>query len=134
MIIGYAYVVGDILHIGHIRHLRNAKSLCDKLIVGVLTDEAVMEKKPKPILGLEERMRLVGELRTVDAVVAQETYSPMDNVHTLKPDILFESTSHTNPAYNPYGRMIVMPYLPGQSSSHIKEEIRGRGSEERKYE
>lgn len=126
MIIGYAYVVGDILHIGHIRHLRNAKSLCDKLIVGVLTDEAVMEKKPKPILGLERRMRLVGELRTVDAVVAQETYSPMDNVHALKPDILFESTSHAEPAHNPYGRTLVLPYFPGQSSSRIKEEIRGR--------
>lgn len=124
MIIGYAYVVGDILHTGHIRHLRNSRCLCDKLIVGVLTDEAVMEKKPKPVLGLEERMRLVGELKTVDAVVAQETYSPMDNVHALKPDILFESTSHREAGHNPYGRTLVLPYFPGQSSSHIKEEIR----------
>lgn len=124
MIIGYAYVVGDILHYGHILHLRNAKSLCDKLVVGVLTGEAVMEKKPKPAMSFEERLRIVGELGCVDAAVAQETYSPMDNVHTIKPDILFESSSHDEPGCNPYGRTISMPYFPTQSSTRIKEKVR----------
>lgn len=124
MIIGYAYVVGDILHFGHIQALKNAKSLCDKLIVGVLTDEAVMEKKPQPVISFEERLRLVGELESVDAVVAQETYSPMGNVHTIKPDILFETSTHDDPGHNPYGRTISMPYFPTQSSTKIKEKIR----------
>jgi len=126
MIIGYAYVVGDILHFGHIQTLRNAKSLCDRLIVGVLTDEAAMEKKPRPIISFEERLRIVGELASVDAVVAQATYSPMTNVHTIKPDILFESASHNEPGYNPYGRTISMPYFVSQSSNKIKAKVKER--------
>ena len=50
MKIVYAYVCGDILHEGHLLFLENAKALGDKLIVGVLTDEAVMEKKARPAL------------------------------------------------------------------------------------
>ncbi len=45
MILVYAYVCGDILHTGHLLQLRNAKALGDILVVGVLTDRAVMEKK-----------------------------------------------------------------------------------------
>ncbi len=50
MKIGYAYVVADLIHIGHLKHLQACQGLCDKLIVGVLTDGAVMEKKVKPII------------------------------------------------------------------------------------
>lgn len=124
--IGYTYVVGDVIHLGHIYYLRNAKALCDKLIVGVLTDEAVMEKKPRPAISFIERLRLVSELKSVDMVVAQETYSPMANVRTVKPDILIESSSHDKSSYNPYGRMVVLPYFPIQSSSQIKKVIRNR--------
>lgn len=126
LIIGYAYIVGDILHFGHIQYLRNCKALCDKLIVGVLTDEAVMEKKPKPAIGFKERFELTSELKSVDAVVVQEKYSPKDNVLFLKPDMLFESTSHGSYGYNPYGKITVIPYFPLQSSSKIKEAIRGK--------
>ena len=122
--IGYAYVVGDILHEGHLLALENCKSLCDKLIVGVLTDEATMEKKPRPITDFRERLRLVKALRFVDAVVAQETYSPIPNVHIIKPDILFESNSHNKPEENPYGRTHNMPYFSFQSSTKIKNKIK----------
>lgn len=57
--IGYAYVVADIFHIGHLRHLLNCKAMCDILIVGVLTDEATMEIKPRPIIPFEERIQVV---------------------------------------------------------------------------
>jgi len=123
-IIGYAYVVGDILHFGHIQHLKNCKALCDKLIVGVLTDKATMEKKPRPAISFKERLETVGELKSVDAVVSQETYSPARNVHAIKPDILFESTSHKEPNNNPYSRTISMPYFSIQSSTKIKQKIK----------
>jgi len=126
MIIGYCYVVGDILHFGHVQHLKNCKALCDKLICGVLTDQATMEKKSRPIIPFKERLELVGEIKSVDAVVAQETYSPAGNVEAIKPDILFESTSHKDPCKNPYGRTILMPYFPLQSSSLIKTKVKNR--------
>lgn len=123
--IGYAYVVGDIIHEGHLLYLTNCKGLCDKLIVGVLTDEAVMEMKPKPTMSFEQRMRVVGSLACVDAVVTQDKYSPLINVLELRPDILFESTSHDKeevPGFR--GRVIYLPYYPSESSTKIKERIK----------
>jgi len=121
--IGYAYVVADIFHVGHLIHLENCKAMCDFLIVGVLTDEATMEKKPQPIVSLEERMHIIFSLKCVDAAVVQETYSPRGNVDAIKPDVLFESASHEDPCFNPYGKTMVMPYYPKQTSTKIKQKI-----------
>ena len=120
--IGYAYVVGDILHRGHILYLKNCKALCDKLIVGVLTNKAVMEKKSKPILTLDERMLLVTPY--ADAIVPQNEYSPTKNCQLLHPDILFESESHKEWGNNYDRKTIGMPYYPEQSSTKIKEKIK----------
>ena len=124
MTLGYAYVVADIFHIGHLRHLLNCKSVCDILVVGILTDEATMEKKPLPIIPFEERIQIVSALECVDVVVAQETYSPKDNVNSIKPDYLFESASHEDPHINALGETLVMPYYPTQSPTMIKERVR----------
>ena len=128
----YAYVVADLLHVGHVLALENAKALGDKLIVGVLIDEAVMEKKKKPILSFSERMRLIKSLKCVDCVVAQNDYSPENNLCLIKPNIHMESDSHSDndlqkiyklcKLYNI--RVIKMPYYPEQSSTNIKEEIK----------
>ena len=126
MIIGYAYVVADIIHFGHLLHLKNCKSLCDRLIVGVLTDKATMEKKQKPIIPFKERLEIVSELKCVDSAVAQETYAPDNNVNQIRPDILFESNSHATPSENSWGKTIMMPYFPSQSSTHIKDLVRRR--------
>jgi len=131
----YAYVVGDLLHIGHVLALENAKEFGDKLIVGVLTDEAVMEKKSKPVIGFSERMRVIKALRCVDVIVPQKTYSPIENVKTIKPNILMESDSHTEEdleeTYNVCEKLeieiIKMPYYPLQSSTKIKKEIEKGG-------
>lgn len=128
MTIGYAYVVGDIVHRGHLIHLRNCSKLCDVLFVGVLTTEACMEKKSKPVLDLSERMDIIGSLEFVTVAVCQNEYSPLENCKAIKPDILFESTSHKEMAANNFmksvgGRVIVMPYFTDQSSTNIKEKI-----------
>lgn len=125
MIIGYAYVVGDILHEGHLLHLQNCRALCDKLIVGVLTGDAVMERKPKPAMSFEQRIRIVASLECVDAAVTQDKYSPLVNILELRPDILFESTSHEKEDFPGFrGRVICLPYYPSESSTKIKERIR----------
>jgi glycerol-3-phosphate cytidylyltransferase len=143
MIIVYAYVCGDILHEGHLLQLRNAKALGDKLIVGVLTDKAVMEKKVKPIMSFSERLRLVQSIKYVDCAVPQDDYSPINNLLALQPDIHMESASHMGNKYLEElkekfkGRIIMTPYYPEQSSTKIKESIInnwGHNSTEKKQE
>ena len=125
MIVGYAYIVGDLLHVGHLLHLTNCKRLCDRLVVGVLTDEAAMEKKPRPVIPFVERINLVGQLRPVDAVVPQTTYSPLTNLLEIRPDVLFECQLHEIRDYPEFdGRVMAMPYYPDRSSSAIKMKIR----------
>ena len=134
MKIVYSYYVLDLVHRGHLKMMENAKAIAGKdgkLIVGILTDEAVMEKKPKPIVSFDERFDLANAIKYVDLVVAQETYSPLPNVKKIKPDILMESTSHTDEAIEEArevmesigGKVIVIPYYPPQSSSDIKNSI-----------
>jgi len=130
MIIIYAYVCGDILHEGHLLALENAKAMGDKLIVGVLTDNAIMEKKPAPVVPFTERIQLVRSLKCVDCAVPQENYSPLNNIINIKPDILMESVSHKGNNYLEdlgkvfKGRIVMMPYYPEQSSTAIKNKIR----------
>ena len=135
MQIVYSYYVLDIVHRGHLKMLENAKAIAGKdgkLIVGILTDEAVMKKKDKPILSFDERFELANALKYVDLVVAQETYSPLPNVRKIKPDILMESSSHDEKAIEEArkvmesigGRVIVLPYFPSQSSKNIKNNIK----------
>ncbi len=131
VIIGYAYVVADLLNIGHLKHLEACSGLCNKLIVGVLTDGATIEKKHKPVISFGERLEIIKSVKFVSIAVKQETYSPIPNVLQLQPDILFESTSHeeldiTNckNAVDTYGgRIIIMPYYAGQSSTAIKNKV-----------
>jgi len=133
----YSYYVLDIVHKGHLLMMKNAKAIAGddgKLIVGILTDEAVMEKKEKPILSFEERIELASAIKYVDVAVAQETYSPLPNVKRIKPDILMESTSHDQEAIEKAreymdsinGKVVVLPYFPSQSSKEIKNSIKER--------
>jgi phosphoenolpyruvate phosphomutase len=134
MKIVYSYYVLDIVHKGHLMMMRNAKAIAGedgKLIVGILTDEAVMEKKSKPLLSFEDRTELAAAIKYVDVVVAQETYSPLQNVMRIRPDILIESSSHAERDIEKArkvmeeinGSVIVLPYFPGHSSTNIKNKI-----------
>ena len=126
--IGYAYLVADLFHTGHLKHLKKAKENCDILVVGCLTDKATMEMKPKPILPYEERANILQSCKYVDLVIPQYTYSPLGNVKFLKPDILFESEDHKQQPANQFiesygGKVIETPYYKPLSSTKIKQKI-----------
>ena len=133
-VIGYSYVVADLIHVGHLNHLEACSYLCDTLIVGVLTDKAAREKKKSPTIPFEDRLRMVQALKCVSIAVSQETYSPLPNVLAMQVDILFESTSH-DPAeihnakmqMDVYGgKIIVLPYYGCCSTTKIKNMIQGK--------
>ncbi len=136
----YSYYVLDLVHRGHITFMKNAKALAGKdgrLIVGILTDEATMEKKPKPLMPFKERMFLAEALKYADLVVPQETYSPIDNVKRLKPDILIESETHGEGEIKKVekimkdigGTVKILPYFPEVSSTTIKDSIKDNKGE-----
>jgi cytidyltransferase-like protein len=136
MKIVYSYYVLDLIHKGHLLMMKNSKAIAGKdgkLIVGILTDAAVLEKKSTaPVLSLDERIDIAQSIKYVDIAVPQETYSPIPNVKKIKPDFLMESASHSEKdiaearkVVESYGgRLIVMPYYPLQCSSNIKKKIK----------
>ena len=135
MNIVYAYFVLDIVHRGHLMMLKNSKAIAGpegRLIVGIVSDEAVLEKKGKvPILDFSERLELANSIQYVDLVVGQKNYTPYENVKNIAPNILMESESHDEVQINKGrelmkelgGRVIVMPYFHNQSSTLIKSKI-----------
>jgi len=135
MNIVYAYFVLDIVHRGHLMMLKNSKAIAGpegRLIVGIVSDEAVLEKKGKvPVLDFSERLELANSIQYVDLVVGQKNYAPYENVKNIAPNILMESESHDEVQINKGrelmkelgGRVIVMPYFHSQSSTLIKSKI-----------
>lgn len=71
-VVGYTTGVFDMFHVGHLNILRNARSRCDHLIVGVTTDEFSESRKGKrPVVPEMERMQIIESIRYVDQVVRQ---------------------------------------------------------------
>lgn len=84
----YTYGVWDLLHVGHIRLLQEAKALGDKLIVGVFTDEVATSFKRTPIIVQDHRMEMIKALHFVDEVVLQDELLPDTNLKKYRPNIL----------------------------------------------
>ena len=75
---------------GHLRYLQNAKALCGRLIVGVLTDEAIVEYKGKPpSIPLQQRMEIIRALECTDAVVEAHTRNVYAEWEKMAFDVVF---------------------------------------------
>ena len=131
MIIGYTTGVFDLFHIGHLNMLKNAKSLCDKLIVGVTTDELLVNyKKKKSVIPFEERIEIVRDIKWVDAAIAQKNMDKYGAWEKLKFDIMFvgddwyntEKWKKIEEKFKKVGvRILYFPYTKGTSSTLINE-------------
>jgi glycerol-3-phosphate cytidylyltransferase len=130
MKIGYTTGVYDLFHIGHLNLLRNARALCDKLVVGVTTDELVAYKHKRAVIPFTERLELVRACRYVDAVVPQETLDKFAAWEKLRFDVMFvgddwykaERWEALEQRFKEVGvKIVYFPYTKGTSSTLINE-------------
>src|SRR5882757_7515163 len=89
--IGYAAGAFDLFHVGHLNLLRHAKSQCDFLIAGVVSDKMLRLKKGiPPVVPLKERLEIVRNVRFVDLAVAEILPNKLDTWRHFRFDIFFK--------------------------------------------
>ena len=132
MVIGYTTGVYDLFHIGHLNLLKNAKGLCDKLIVGVTIDKLVAYKNKRAVIPFEERLEIVRSIKYVDAAIPQEELDKFAVWEKLKFDVLFvgddwyqsERWQELEEKFKRVGvKIIYFPYTKGTSSTLINQTL-----------
>ncbi|MCO4763098.1 MAG: adenylyltransferase/cytidyltransferase family protein [Myxococcales bacterium] len=132
MKIGYTTGVYDLFHIGHLNLLRNARNLCDRLIVGVTTDDLVAYKNKRSVIPFSERIEIVRACRHVDAVVPQEELDKFEAWKKLRFDVLFvgddwfasDRWKELDAKFKEVGvRVVYFPYTKGTSSTLLNETL-----------
>ena len=132
MTIGYTTGVYDLFHIGHLNLLKNAKGLCDKLIVGVTVDELVAYKGKQAMIPFEDRIEIVRSIKYVDAAVPQYDMDKLAACKKLGAKILFvgddwygtEKWQEYEKQFAAEGiKIVYFPYTKGISSTKINEAL-----------
>jgi len=120
----------DILHIGHVKYLQKAKSLGDKLIVGVNSNESVkrLKGKDRPINDEYDRAYLLASLEVVDYVVIFDDDTPYELIKEIKPDVLVKGADYRGKEI--VGSDIVeevklIDFVEGKSTTNIIKRIKG---------
>lgn len=122
----------DLLHVGHLAYLREAKSLGDCLVVAVNSDRAVQELKGprRPILPEMERAEILSALEMVDFVIVFDDVSPRDVIATLLPDVLvkggdwpIDQIIGREEVEAAGGRVMSLPFIDGVSTTDLVERI-----------
>lgn len=128
--VGYVPGGFDMFHIGHLNILRAARARCDRLVVGVATDEALVAMKGRPpVVPHAERMEIVSSLRFVDDVVPDLAADKRIAWRAHRFDVLFKGTDWLG---TPKGdqleaelgevgaRVVYLPYTPSTSSTMLR--------------
>jgi rfaE bifunctional protein nucleotidyltransferase chain/domain len=122
----------DLLHVGHVTYLQECAKHGDFLIVGVNSDASVKRLKgpSRPINTLEDRMRVLAALESVDAIISFDQDTPLELIKALKPDVLIKGADYT--IENIIGAREVMhwgglvhtiTFVEGKSASKIIEKV-----------
>ena len=133
MIIGYTAGVFDLFHIGHLNLLKNARGMCDKLVVGVTVDDLVTYKGKRAMIPFEDRIEIIRNIKCVDAAIPQYDMDKVAACEKLGASILFvgDDWYHT-PKWEEYERsakeagiqVVYFPYTQGVSSTIISNTLK----------
>ena len=125
--------VFDLLHVGHVRYLAQARALGDALVVAINSDRSVRELKgpDRPVFDQAERAEILAALRDVDYVVVFDDVSPRSLIARLLPDVLVKGGDYQLDEIHGReeveaagGRVISLPFVPGASTTSLLERMR----------
>jgi len=123
----------DLIHVGHVRYLKEARRMGDLLVVGVNSDESVRKLKgpDRPVMPLGERLEILLSLRWVDAVVPFDDPTPLELIRAIRPHILVkggdwapEKIAGREVLEEYGGRTVNVPFHEGNSTTGIIRRIR----------
>jgi D-beta-D-heptose 7-phosphate kinase/D-beta-D-heptose 1-phosphate adenosyltransferase len=123
----------DILHVGHVRYLREAKKTADVLVLALNSDSSVRSIKgdKRPILNENERAEILASLEFVDFITIFEELTPLELICCLKPDILIkggdwpeEKVVGREEVKKWGGRVAIIPEIEGKSTTNIVDKIK----------
>ncbi len=126
----------DLLHDGHVRFLRDARALGDRLVVGLNSDESVRRLKgaDRPVVPFDQRADQLLALRSVDCVVALAQDRPVPEIEAIRPDICCKDDSYLRlplperPVVEGYGgSMRLLPRYEGLSTTGVVARIQQTG-------
>lgn len=132
MIVGYTTGVYDLFHVGHVNLLRNAKAMCDRLVVGVTVDELVSYKSKTAVIPFVERIEVVRSCRYVDVAVPQRSIDKVEMVQKIGANLLFVGDDwHQSDRWKEMEKqlaevdckVVYFPYTSGTSSTLINETL-----------
>src|SRR5829696_9965825 len=125
--------VFDLLHVGHVRYLAQARALGDALIVAINSDRTVRELKGpnRPVFDQAERAEILAALRTVDYVTIFDDVSPRSLIAKLLPDVLVKGGDYELDQIHGReeveaagGKVISLPFVEGASTTALIEKVR----------
>ena len=123
----------DLLHVGHVRYLQQARALGDALLVAINSDAAVRELKgpARPVMSEAERAEVLAALAAVDYVTVFGELSPRALIARLLPDVLVKGGDYSLDEIHGReeveaagGRVLALPFVQGASTTDIIERIR----------
>ena len=124
--------VFDLLHVGHVRYLAEARALGDALVVAINSDRTVRELKgpDRPIFDESERAEIIAALRSVDYVTIFDDVSPRALIAKLLPDVLVKGGDYQLDQIHGReeveaagGRVISLPFVEGASTTSLIERM-----------
>jgi len=124
--------VFDLLHVGHVRYLAEARALGDALVVAINSDRTVRELKgsDRPVFDQAERAEILAALRQVDYVVVFDHISPRSLIAQLLPDVLVKGGDYQLDEIHGReeveaagGKVISLPFVDGASTSALIERM-----------
>ena len=125
--------VFDLLHVGHVRYLSQARALGDALVVAINSDRSVHELKgpDRPVFDQAERAEILAALRQVDYVVVFDDISPRSLITQLLPDVLVKGGDYQLDQIHGReeveaagGKVISLPFVGGASTSRLIERMK----------